>query len=78
MFYSSENLVSGYLTITMQKLNYVPPPPANERPESGSRDHSRPIRSRLEVPSEREQQEMDFSKICENNDLPPDLEPIDQ
>ena len=59
----------------MQKLNYVPPardwsPETEEKPG--------PIRQeRLEVKSQREQQEMDFSKICENNDLPPDLEPID-
>ena len=58
----------------MQKLNYVPPardwsPETEERPG--------PRREKLEVKSQREQQEMDFSKICENNDLPPDLEPID-
>ena len=32
---------------------------------------------KLEVKSTHEQQEMDFSKIIENNELPPDLEPID-
>ena len=58
----------------MQKLNYVPPPkplsPEEEIPPW-------PRQQRLEAKSQREQQEMDFSKICENNDLPPDLEPID-
>ena len=54
----------------MPKLNYVPPPkpePVEEKLKI----------QKLEVKSKREQEEMDFSKICENNDLPPDLEPID-
>ena len=57
----------------MQKLNYVPPP----RGEAEEGRPAGPRQERLEVRSQREQQEMDFSKICENNDLPPDLEPID-
>ena len=57
----------------MQKLNYVPPP----KPLSPEADETQPRQQRLEAKSQREQQEMDFSKICENNDLPPDLEPID-
>ena len=62
------------MTITMPKLNYVPPP----RPRSPEAEtQPRPRQQRLEAKSQREQQEMDFSKICENNDLPPDLEPID-
>ena len=62
------------MTITMQKLNYVPPP-RGWSPEAEERPG--PKHEKLEVKSQREQQEMDFSKICENNDLPPDLEPID-
>ena len=59
----------------MQKLNYIPPPrPKSPEVEEGE---PRPRQQRLEVKSQREQQEMDFSKICENNDLPPDLEPIE-
>ena len=59
----------------MQKLNYVPPPgPLSPEAEEGQ---PTPRQQRLEAKSQREQQEMDFSKICENNDLPPDLEPID-
>ena len=53
----------------MQKLDYTPPPPVFEG--------VKPAVERLEVASQRQQQEMDFSRICENNDLPPDLEPID-
>ena len=63
---------SGYLVVTMPKLNYVPPP----KPELAQIEEKLKIQ-KLEVKSKREQEEMDFSKICENNDLPPDLEPID-
>ena len=59
----------------MQKLNYVPP--TRSRSPDTEEEERRPREERLEVKSEREKQEMDFSKICENNDLPPDLEPID-
>ena len=65
---------SGYLVVTMQKLNYIPPPhvsPSKAQTEIKSKSE------KLEVKSAREQQEMDFSKIIENNELPPDLEPID-
>ena len=58
----------------MQKLNYVPPPRGWS---PGVEEKPGPKHEKLEVKSLREQQEMDFSKICENNDLPPDLEPID-
>ena len=60
----------------MQKLNYVAPP-RGRSPEAEEVRPAGPRREKLEVRSQREQQEMDFSKICENNDLPPDLEPID-
>ena len=55
----------------MQKLDYTPPPPPPVF------EGVKPAAERLEVASQRQQQEMDFSRICENNDLPPDLEPID-
>ena len=58
----------------MQKLNYIPPPPVS--PVHTQTEIKSKI-EKLEVQSTREQQEMDFSKIIENNELPPDLEPID-
>ena len=61
---------TGYLVITLPRINYVAPPPAPPAPR-------RPGRQRLEVASERERSEMDFSRICEQADLPPDLEPAD-
>ena len=64
-------LLSGYLVVRMQKLDYTPPPPPPVF------EGLKPAVERLEVASQRQQQEMDFSRICENNDLPPDLEPID-
>ena len=54
----------------MPKLNFVPEP-KKEMPEL------HPRAERLEVLSERERQEMDFSKICQNFDLPPELEPLE-
>ena len=69
MYYSL--LSSGYLVVRMQKLDYTPPPPPPVF------EGVKPAAERLEVASQRQQQEMDFSRICENNDLPPDLEPID-
>ena len=58
----------------MQKLNYIPPAPASP---ARTQNEIKSKIEKLEVKSEREQQEMDFSKIIENNELPPDLEPID-
>ena len=58
----------------MQKLNYIPPAPASP---SRTQNEIKSKIEKLEVQSTREQQEMDFSKIIENNELPPDLEPID-
>ena len=54
----------------MPKLNFVPEPKKEmyEVP---------PRAVRLEVLSEREKEEMDFSKICQNFDLPPELEPLE-
>ena len=63
----------GYLEVRMPKLNFVPEPePKKEMPEL-----QQPKAERLEVLSERERQEMDFSKICQNFDLPPELEPLE-
>ena len=58
----------------MQKLNYIPPPPVSP---VQTQTEIKSKNEKLEVQSTREQQEMDFSKIIENNELPPDLEPID-
>ena len=60
---------AGYLEIRMQKLNFVPTPTVVQ--------DTKPRLERLEVMTEREKAEMDFSKICENYDLPPDLEPLE-
>ena len=54
----------------MPKLNYVPEP-KKEVVEV------KPRVERLEVLSEREKEKMDFSKICQNFDLPPELEPLE-
>ena len=55
----------------MPKLNFIPPPQRN------SEDNIQIKKvQKLEVMNKRQREEMDFSKICENNDLPPDLEPI--
>ena len=55
----------------MPKLNFVPEPKREMQVEV------RPRAERLEVLSEREKEEMDFSKICQNFDLPPELEPLE-
>ena len=57
----------------MPKLNFVPQP----RPKQTQEQETRSRVERLEVLSQREKEEMDFSKICENYDLPPDLEPLE-
>ena len=49
------------------------PPKQELHPEVTAKNR----RERLEVKSEREQQEMDFSRIVETNEEPPDLEPIE-
>ena len=64
--------ILGYLVVTLPKLNYVPP-----KQELNSEVTAKNRRERLEVKSEREQQEMDFSRIVETNEEPPDLEPIE-
>ena len=57
--------------MTMPKLNFIPPPQRN------SEDNIQVQKvQKLEVMNKHQREEMDFSKICENNDLPPDLEPI--
>ena len=62
---------AGYLEVRMPKLNFVPEPKRELQVEV------RPRAERLEVLSEREKEEMDFSKICQNFDLPPELEPLE-
>ena len=65
--------------ITMPKLNYIPHPTNKENTNIIHQDEmegSKKIQM-LEVASEKERNEMDFSKICENDELPPDLEPVD-
>ena len=63
----------------MQKLNYIPTPASKNNTDRNQEDE--PIESkkiqRLEVASEKKRNEMDFSKICETEDLPPDLEPAE-
>ena len=61
----------------MPKLNYVPPPPPIDK-ESSKTDETEKVKrvERLDVLSEKERNEMDFSKICEDDDVPPDLELI--
>ena len=54
----------------MPKLNFVPEPKKEMHEDQ-------PRAVRLEVLSEREKEEMDFSKICQNFDLPPELEPLE-
>ena len=54
----------------MPKLNFIPPP------QRSSENQNEANKAKLEVMNKRQREEMDFSKICENNDLPPDLEPI--
>ena len=58
----------------MPKLNYVPPQKCEE---DLPKEDFRPKVERLDVKSQREQEEMDFSRIVELNEQPPDLEPID-
>ena len=54
----------------MPKLNFVPEPKKEMQ-------EVQPRPQRLEVLTEREREEMDFSKICQNFDLPPELEPLE-
>ena len=54
----------------LPKLNFVPEPKKEKQAV-------KPRAERLEVLSEREKEEMDFSKICQNFDLPPELEPLE-
>ena len=65
--------------IKMPKLDYIPIPVSKKNTnisEEEEKDKSKKAQ-RLEVTSEKERNEMDFSKICEADDLPPDLEPAD-
>lgn len=54
----------------MPKLNFVPE-------QKKEMLEVKPKIEKLEVLSEREKEEMDFSKICQNFDLPPELEPLE-
>ena len=56
----------------MPKLNFLPEPESVKQIQE-----TKPRVQRLEVMTEREKEEMDFSKICENFDLPPELEPLE-
>ena len=63
--------------IKMPRLDYIPIPVSKKYTnisEEEEKDKSKKAQ-RLEVASEKERNEMDFSKICEADDLPPDLEP---
>ena len=63
----------------MPKLNYIHVPVSKKDTDTISKDKKEITKKiqRLEVASAKARNEMDFSKICEADDLPPDLEPVD-
>ena len=65
--------------IRMPKLRFVPTKATktSEHIQHDEREREPKKIQNLEVSSEKERNEMDFSKICEMDDLPPDLEPVE-
>ena len=65
--------------IRMPKLSYVPTTATKNNEDIKHEDREAETKKiqKLEVSSEKERNEMDFSKICELDDNPPDLEPVE-
>ena len=61
----------------MPKLNYIHVPVSKRDTDTISKEEVNKKIQRLEVASAKARNEMDFSKICEADDLPPDPEPVD-
>ena len=63
----------------MPKVNYVPDNHRKVTKETASSVELRKknTEEKLEVMSEKKRNEMDFSKIYKDDEIPPDLEPVD-
>ena len=72
-------LVAGNLVVRMPKLNYIQIPVSKKDTDTVNeiKEEETKKTQMLEVSTEKTRNEMDFSKICEADDLPPDLEPVD-
>ena len=72
-------LFAGNLVVRMPKMNYIQIPVSKRDTNilNGIKEEETKNTQMLEVSSEKTRNEMDFSKICEADDLPPDLEPVD-
>ena len=72
-------LVAGNLVVRMPKLNYIQIPVSKKDTNTVNeiKETETKKTQMLEVSSEKTRNEVDFSKICEAADLPPDLEPVD-
>ena len=71
-------LVAGNLVVRMPKLNYIQIPVSKKDTDTVNeiKEEETKKTQMLEVSTEKTRNEMDFSKICEADDLPPDLEPV--
>ena len=72
-------LVAGNLVVRMPKLNYIQIPVSKKDTDTVNeiKEEETKKTQMLEVSTEKTRNEMDFSKICETDDLPPNLEPVD-
>ena len=72
----------GFLVVHLPKLGYVPPPLRILDTDRGKKEGSERKENQFESKKNKREllevkpSEMDFSKICDD-DQPPDLEPID-